>query len=211
MHCGAHKAPHPTPGNNSRLKSRSIVLPENLRIAAIEIICDHLRCEAGEPHRTIQTSRGERRHRTRRIADEQAAAAGNRLQHSIDRNEPTTPFDRVAIRDVLHSSSKLVKRFAGLESISISGYSDVRRFTIGGDPADVAGREPRVDETVQRRRPCGRANDLLEPDEKFRIAIETELLRDERARAVSTDDESDIERLATIPPREHYASVLAID
>src|SRR5207253_9032284 len=101
MHCGAHQAPHPAPGNKSRLKSRSIVLPENLRIAAIEIVCDYLRCEAGKPHRTIQTSCRQRRYRTRCIADEQTAVAGDLVQHSVDRNQSSAAFDRVAVRDVL--------------------------------------------------------------------------------------------------------------
>jgi len=144
----AHQAAHPATREKSRLKLSAVVFAENRRIASIEIRGDHIGCEFGQAYRSVEPSSRERRHRPGGIADEQAAIVGDHSQNSVDRNQSAATLDGTPTDDVLHSFSELGESFAGLESFAISSHSDVRRFSVSGNPSDVTRREPRVDEAV---------------------------------------------------------------
>ena len=162
----AHRHSHPSPREKSRLKSIAVVASQ---IAAE----NRFGSELGEPHRAVESSRGQRRDCAGRIADNETAIAGNAAKNAIDRNQSAAPLDDTSIRNVRDAPAKLHERSRWIESRPISGDAHMHMLAVARDPRDVAGRETRVEKAVQRGRAGRGGDDLLESDEKLRIAIQS--------------------------------------
>src|SRR5439155_12603807 len=130
-----------------------------------------------EPQRAVDASRSQWRDCARRITDEQRLIIRDVPQTPVHRNETAATLDRFPDAE---PSPQLRERRQGIESISISGHTDVRIDSVVDVPRDVSRRQARIDETMQRRRAATAGDDILDTNQKFAILIETERARDDR-------------------------------
>src|SRR5205085_453769 len=125
------------------------------------------------------------RDRPRRVSDQQPALAGDAPQDAADRNETAAALDDPAVD--ADAAAKSLQRRGGIEAVAIARQAYMPFLAVVNVPRDVAWRQARVEVAVHGRRAAGQ--NVLHADQKLFVAIELQLARDERARAVCADDE----------------------
>ena len=162
---------------------------EWMRSAITQIVADQLRRAPAELQSGMDTAARDRGHKPSRITDQKHASAAEWRDRSTSRNETAAAFDDAqgfSTQQARQARDEL--REIGLRS-RLRGDAYLRHAMARDSPADIAGRDLAVGETMQETliESLDRFTFDFGADEKASVAAQTEDLRHAGARTVRTD------------------------
>lgn len=173
-------------------EARAIVARERARGAARQVIRAHTHRQRGQPETGIQPAGCERRDRARRVADEQPAIARDAAKHAIHRNAAAPPLHPIAEPPARRAQPLMQRpeRARRVEALRVAADADMHRLSVIDQPAEVARRDPRIDEAVEcRRLLAGPGENIFDAHDPLVVPVEPERARDTRHGSIRADHE----------------------